>query len=811
VNHLYRFYSQRLEQLLDHDGDRSIPNRSPFENKIPTIRRSFDSEDRPKRKWNNNKREITPRNRKPRSFQSLQSLAEIYDTNLDTDGQVSHPQNVLEVERWMDSDDLNDAWLQFIQDFHDDAYIELVPKDDVAKTRQQLDHILVAINNVRWNEILSDTPIGDRKPMPLMSKLYKDLQSKVNDVDEIMLDFCTKAALQHLRLIYSSQDLNTSIRRHHLEDLLDFLTIFQPYKTSRGLLNQISVQGLRNVSEGIQGINFKIADLLHINDIQVTKKITTLLLIILSLFEKGKMTFRVADSFVKHMDHILGKSEWTNEIQTPLFDKLLAQGISEIDARSFIDDVKVKTGSSTASDLPTKVNPKHNAIETLSERVQASIGRSLEEQNLELIDKAWRIVRERLNKLSEEEKSNPEVWTMYEQFLLAFRKMRQASSTLEVWNTMIKNKCTPRRRTWNIMLKGCHYQKEADQMEIIWLRMLKSGIKPDNITWSTRIHGLFNMGKINQGYQALAEMSHGSDKLIMKGQRHDNGIMNDSPRPSTETLNAALSGVARFGDTTVTNLLSWARGQQIEPDIITYNILINISLANKQRDQARAIIQRMKTKGIQPDSATFTILLTDLFHSESMNNLNSKQQTDEIFRFIKNVEDDGMSLDVRGYNLLVDRLLKICENTQAVNMIVDQMLQKGIHPTPHTFTILCTHYFDQNPPDLTAVQNLWNRIESSPYRATDVIFFDRMLEGYARHNDYNKTMYFLKRMAKEGKRPGWLALIEVLKCMMSNHKLNQAKELISDIEQKEGILKWQARGRKGCEEFWSLARQYRLV
>ncbi|KAF2150794.1 hypothetical protein K461DRAFT_280812 [Myriangium duriaei CBS 260.36] len=441
-------------------------------------------------------------------------------------------------------------------------------------------------------------------------------------------------------------------------------------------------------------------------------------------------------------------------------------------------------------------------VDELASRVTTSLARYLERQNLDLVEQSWHATRPRLSTLSAEEKAGASANTIYEEFLLTFRALRRADYTLDVWNHMINNECIPTVRTWNVMLKGCHIGKEVDAMEDIWRRMIRAGIRPNAHSWGIRIHGLFQFRKISEGYGALAEMTEAAYDSNGTGRGGES-----APKPDTVILNSALSGAARHGPEPVKKLLTWARGQRISFDIITYNILINVAMNTGRKEDARQIMQKMAAEGIPPDSATFTILLHSMFRDGFLSDLDSAQQEAHAMDFIQSLEKDGMSLDVRGYALLLDRLLKTCQNIKATKAVLDHMIQRGIEPTAHMYTILVTHYFSLDPPDIDAVEALWQRIRSKANYAVDVIFYDRMLEGFARTDESTKMMYFLQRMGQEGKRPGWMALIAVLQCLLRKGDTARAKELIKDVERSEGNIKSGVRGRKGEENFWSLAKQ----
>ncbi|GAM87439.1 hypothetical protein ANO11243_054630 [Dothideomycetidae sp. 11243] len=487
------------------------------------------------------------------------------------------------------------------------------------------------------------------------------------------------------------------------------------------------------------------------------------------------------------MDKILQSSRL--DLYFPSFKATLVKtGLNERTIQNISNILKHHQSDHKESHLATRVQTAELSLEDLASRVTTSVARYLERQNLDLVEASWDAVRTRLDCLSEDERKSPSLHRIYEEFLLTFRALRRADYTLEVWNHMITRGCRPTVRTWNVMLKGCHVGKEVDAMEDVWRRMIKAGIQPNAHSWGIRIHGLFQFHKLSEGYRALAEMTEAAKYASLRGAKIEE--QDDAPpKPDVVILNSALSGVARHGAAPVRKLLGWASGQQIKFDIITYNILINVALHTGQKEDARRIMQKMAADGINPDSATFTILLHSMFNDGFLSDLDLPEQEKHAMDFIHSLEKDGLNLDVRGYALLLDRLLKKCQNVQASRKVLDHMIKRGIEPTAHMYTILMTHFFSLDPPDIDSVESLWERIRSNTNYVVDVIFYDRMLEGFARADKVSKMMYFLQRMGQEGKRPGWMALVEVLQSLLRQGDSVRARELIKDVELSAGNVK----------------------
>jgi pentatricopeptide repeat protein len=463
--------------------------------------------------------------------------------------------------------------------------------------------------------------------------------------------------------------------------------------------------------------------------------------------------------------------------------------------------VKASQAESTSNASPTAVP---EPIERKAKLLLQKVSTTAERQNLDSLERLWAQAQEVFTDESSRTPDNaPSTLRLYEAFLHAFFQLRRPQSGLQVWNSMLQSGFEPTVRTWNVMMKSCHISRDINIMESMWQHMRDSGIQPDVVSWSTRIYGHFRIGSVRDGMSALEEMGREWLNAQNRG-RSKSAVPEDSPevpKPNTAILNSAITALRGAKASQIPSVLAWGRPFNIEPDVATFNALLAIALAAGQATDAASILQRMAASDVQPNSSTFTILVDSMLSTTLLGDMTEDEQKDKIMDLISSFEGCGMSIDVQGYALLIDRMLKDHNNLTAARSVLAHMTTRKVACTPHIYTILMTHYFDRNPPELLAADALWNDIENSRNNM-DVIFYDRMVEGFARHGDVGRTMAFLNRMSKEGKRPGWLAMTAVVQCLARNHEWDRVGQIVMDCHKQEGLLSVGLRGKKGQKDFW---------
>jgi pentatricopeptide repeat protein len=412
---------------------------------------------------------------------------------------------------------------------------------------------------------------------------------------------------------------------------------------------------------------------------------------------------------------------------------------------------------------------------------------------------------------------------LYARFLYAFSRLKRTDMTDEVWNHMVASGVEQSAAHWGALMKG--RQMNAVAVEEIWLRMVAGGILPDGHTWSARIHSLIAFGKkADAGLNALEKM--GINWLEAVGKTYGKkrpalatvGDLPGAPKPNVVTLNAAVNALSRRSRkdrALFSRVFSWASQFGIKPNERTYNVLIKECLRDGNMREAMKILGRMEEACVPPDGATFGMFINHIFRQrqESGEAMNPEQQEAMLASILRVLEERGMSSSEETMGLMFDILVKQHNNLEAAQRVLDYMAAHGMKPNPHIYTILMTHHFQQGDdpdgsgvPDFAAIEALWSNIENTG-GIVDHIFYDRMIEGYARAGEVGQAMTFLGRMGRESKKPGWQALTMLVKALVEAGQLDRVREIVDDVENYEGNVRGGVRGyNRWGDRFWEEVR-----
>ena len=414
--------------------------------------------------------------------------------------------------------------------------------------------------------------------------------------------------------------------------------------------------------------------------------------------------------------------------------------------------------------------------------------------------------------------------TIYIHFLSAFFTLSRQELAIQVWNDMLQANITPNERHWNAMLKGCTKVHDGRSLQGVWNSMIAAGVEPDQALWTSYIYGLIMCGKWQRGLNALDDLGakwktgSKSQKPIVKGSIEGPRSGSNPPpdydpkKPSLVPVQAALTAL------TVTQrqelclpLLNWAKSHSLTLTTEIFNILLQPAVRNSDTKSVAHIFSLMNANKCSADEATYTILLNGHMSSANSNFsfLSPHEQWDSIRRILDDMTANKIAIDRRTYGTILQSLLmpeRGTPNSNGARALLEHMSKNNINPDSYIYHMLVTYHFAQPSPDLAAIESIWARIKVERPNLQSV-FYEKMVEGYARVKAVERMMFFLKRIAREGNSPRWRCLTEVLRTLIEVGDWGLVKELVDDVKDtRTGLMRYADNNLTSTskEDFWAI-------
>ncbi|KAF5599837.1 glutathione s-transferase [Fusarium pseudoanthophilum] len=388
----------------------------------------------------------------------------------------------------------------------------------------------------------------------------------------------------------------------------------------------------------------------------------------------------------------------------------------------------------------------------------------------------------------------------------AIRRYPRVQETLDLMRSL---DVEPTVRTYTSMLHGWKMCKDIGKIEALWDQLVKSGMKLDSVIWTERVSALIELGQHRKGLQALAEMVENWQRAVKKGKQ------SQAVEPTIEAVNAAFKSLLNTDPKAAHDLLAWAGRQGLAPNTRTYNIIIRETIRMGHHKNLGELLQSMQKEGIEPDSATFTILLESLIGR--MEDASAEEQVDAIKEVFNHIEQAELKPNLETYGKMLYALdgLPNCSD-DVVAALQQHMRDNGFGPvlTPHMITILVERALRHDPPDINKIRTLLKDNNLTKVSSGDQTLWERVMTAHAIGGDVREAMSIFDDLADAGRPATSLSCLkDLMQALLENEDTESAKRVV-DV-----VLKYKLHDResKSANErywrhhFWYMAQSNGLI
>ncbi|KAI0435105.1 hypothetical protein F5Y09DRAFT_104450 [Xylaria sp. FL1042] len=389
---------------------------------------------------------------------------------------------------------------------------------------------------------------------------------------------------------------------------------------------------------------------------------------------------------------------------------------------------------------------------------------------------------------------------LIDSFIKIRMALNQPEKAVVAWNILGKVGLKPSIRTWNLMLQGLRRTRNLDGIKNIWAKLARSGLKLDTQIWTTRVAGLIDCGDVDGGLRALEEMA----KLWEKDRSKATAVA-----PTIEPVNAALAGLIRLKKHDVAEkLLAWAGRKGIQPDVFTFNTMLRQMIRDGNRNEdVEKLFAAMQAQGVRADEATFTIVLDASFSQD--NTRDPEEQANIVADVASAMSAAGLELNMQTYGKMIYLLL--CSNaTTAAMAVVNHLYNRNLELSPHIYTMLVEHCFQQNPPALDSVHLFVQRRRHLDFDDMDYIFYDRVVKNYVLVGETKAAFDIYKHVVGAGSSVSLETLNHLLQALHLQERFEDARYLVNS-EKRYERRNPDPREQYWSNQFWQLASDYKLL
>ncbi|KAL7142790.1 hypothetical protein ABFS83_08G147600 [Erythranthe nasuta] len=188
-------------------------------------------------------------------------------------------------------------------------------------------------------------------------------------------------------------------------------------------------------------------------------------------------------------------------------------------------------------------------------------------------------------------------------------------------------------------------------------------------------------------------------------------------------------------------------------------------------DSAHSILAEMESKGINPDTKTFSVAIAGFYKEEKF---------DDVEKMIASMKKYGVEKGIGIYNVMMQSLCKLKRSNEA-KALLDEILLKNMTPNSATYNHLIYGFCKEGKLDVA--KSLFEEMISRELKPQAECYFT-IVYYLCKGNDFEVAL----TICKESMSKGWIPNMTTMRCLVSGlisvEKVDEAKEIIAVMKDK---------------------------
>ncbi|KAG5964623.1 hypothetical protein E4U58_003122 [Claviceps cyperi] len=396
---------------------------------------------------------------------------------------------------------------------------------------------------------------------------------------------------------------------------------------------------------------------------------------------------------------------------------------------------------------------RHDTLQRIHEQVR----RAYKTRNPGAVMSVWQDLKRQVDQrpaLAQQLHDDPEFLDYWSFVWCAMQRLDNLQETLDMMRQL---HVQPTIRTYTNMMHGWKICKDVRRIEALWEKIMESRMKPDAYIWTERISALIETGNPQAGLRALAKMHRTWTEALARSDGNAEKAATIAVQPGMDVVNTALKGILSIDRDAANDLLKWASNQGLEADTKTFNIFLRQSLRTATHDVAgvvESLLHTMKERGLEPDGATFTIILEDLLGG--MHGATADEQVQAVQQILSDMEAAGLKPNREVYAKMLYAISSLPGGgaEAAIAAVQKHMAANDATETPHMVTILLERALVAPSSPLDSGDKI--RAFLHKHRLTDIsqgdrTLWERIMGAYASVGDLRAAVNLFGQLARTGR------------------------------------------------------------
>lgn len=269
---------------------------------------------------------------------------------------------------------------------------------------------------------------------------------------------------------------------------------------------------------------------------------------------------------------------------------------------------------------------------------------------------------------------------------------------------------------------------------------------------------LGNMTQAKQNYDAIVKL----------------GQFPDATGYATLLLATTTSGAVDEAHDAL-KILDEVKRHGIKPNIFFYNVVIGKLSKGRKIERVLEVYEDMMHQKIRPNAITYGTLIS------ACTRVGSEEMAKSLFKEM--VRSPNYQPRHGPHNAMIQFYVRQKKDrTQALSYYED-MLQRRLTPTEHTYTLLIEAFACIQPYDMTEAHRLIQSLKRGPVRASEA-HYGALIHAYGvEHGDVGTAESVFQSMRASGITPKGPAYQSLIESLIANNQVSRAVQIRDDLLQ----------------------------
>jgi len=239
-------------------------------------------------------------------------------------------------------------------------------------------------------------------------------------------------------------------------------------------------------------------------------------------------------------------------------------------------------------------------------------------------------------------------------------------------------------------------------------------------------------------------------------------------------INATISGLDDlYLSNETASIYQWASKLGLEPDLITYNLLLRSFMRRGKVVNAKATLETMLRAGIRPDIVTYSEFVSGMYAQGRQPLPLSTLQS-----VLQEMSKLNISPNLHFFNSVINIILRNFADVRAAYEVLDLIQDPKLRYSAITCSLFIKHHLQNKEFDY--VDALFAAMRKNKV-SSDSALFNVTITGYAKAGKVERMLLRLGQMNDRSKTPSVSTYIAVLECLHDADQIQTAASVARDM------------------------------